>query len=974
MFQRILIVIIGCICLFGLKAQSYSLFRTFTTADGLPSNHIYKTVEDDYGFLWVATDAGVARFDGKQFQVFTTREGLPDNEVLDIVKEKSGKIWVNCFKQSPCYFDFVKNRFINATEDSLLAKVNGGLLIDLFALEDGGVMYVNEKGSFIFLNNKLTFYPTNAEASKGFLISSNNKNSNIYLGVKSVGQIMQHFLNRYENEKLDSSYIFSSGEDKSGRRYLEENRFYQTIGTKNLVYIISIVNNYTFRFQIDSIQLNELFNHITFSKNYINLITGSGELLMYDKKTLRLVDRIKGGFSPNALWEDRIGNYWVATIDKGLMLYKKRQIETLAMPDGFYNNHFLSIAKKPDGMILAGNFNSEIIEANGKKFFLHKVASGSATNWQRKIIISKDKIFSFSEGGSFADYINPLKQINGTAPYFTKTATIFNDSVIITATMGALDKLNTINEKVTRLHTPKKRATAITVLKNGTIYFGTIDGLYKYNYQQDSTYMINTNQPLLKERVISLTSTDDGLVWVATSSSGVVVVKNDQVVGQFTTSNGLISNDCRSIMAGKTGQVWLGTGSGISILAYSHENGQIFIKPQHISINDGLSSNIINDMIMDKDTVYAATGNGISIIPATFKMPAYTIPVYLTGVKVNQRDTAILSNYNLGYDQQNIQLQFAAIELGGHFKHLEYTINNNQQWLILNEPILNLQLNSGHYTIQVRAIDVNGNRSSKILLLEFHVASPFWKTFWFWFLIAFGLLGLIVYYVQQRAVKKRTALLEKLASEKLMQDLEMQSIKAQMNPHFVFNCLSSIKSLNYQQKNEEAGIFIDRFSMLMRNTLDYAAENTISLQSELNYIDNYLALEQLRFGSKLAWEIKLAPGIDAHSIQVPSLFLQPYVENAVKHGIHHLLDDQGMIKIDIRMVHGELVIMIDDNGVGRVAASTINEKNVQYHLSRGMQLMAKRERIYHIQTTINDKKDDSGKAIGTCVIIRIPVT
>lgn len=972
--SRVLIFVLFALVHLQVFTQPYAAFRSFTTADGLPSNHIYKTVEDDYGFLWVATDAGVARFDGKQFQVFTTREGLPDNEVLDIVKEKSGKIWVNCFKQSPCYFDFIKNRFINATEDSLLAKVNGGLLIDLFALENGGVMYVNEKGSFIFLNNKLTFYPNNTDGSKEFLVSTNKEGYQIYSSAKKVGNISQFLIEVFTHQKLDTTIIYANATNNSTRSYLNENAFYSLISQLKKIYILRSITPQQSRLVFDSLEVGELATHLTFSKKYINVITGSGELLMYDKKTLRLVDRIKGGFSPNALWEDRIGNYWVATIDKGLMLYKKRQIETLAMPDGFYNNHFLSIAKKPDGMILAGNFNSEIIEANGKKFFLHKVASGSATNWQRKIIISQDKIFSFSEGGSFADYINPLKQINGTAPYFTKTATVFNDSVIITATMGALDKLNTINEKVTRLHTPKKRATAITVLKNGTVYFGTIDGLYKYNYQQDSTYMINTNQPLLKERVISLTSTDDGLVWVATSSNGVVVVKNDQVVEHFTTSNGLISNDCRSIMAGKSGQVWLGTGSGISILAYSHQNGQIFIKPQHISINDGLSSNIINDMIMDKDTVYAATGNGISIIPATFKMPAYTIPVYLTGVKVNQRDTAILSNYSLGYDQQNIQLQFAAIELGGHFKHLEYTINNNQQWLILNEPILNLQLNSGHYIIQVRAIDVNGNRSSKILLLEFHVASPFWKTFWFWFLIAFGLLGLIVYYVQQRAVKKRTVLLEKLASEKLMQDLEMQSIKAQMNPHFVFNCLSSIKSLNYQQKNEEAGIFIDRFSMLMRNTLDYAAENTISLQSELNYIDNYLALEQLRFGSKLAWEIKLAPDIDAHSIQVPSLFLQPYVENAVKHGIHHLLDDQGMIKIDIRMVHGELVIMIDDNGVGRVAAGTINEKNVQYHLSRGMQLMAKRERIYHIQTTINDKKDDSGKAIGTCVIIRIPVT
>ena len=102
------------------QQQKYS---AFTVNDGLPSNYVYRTIEDNRGFLWVATDAGIARFDGKHFQVFTIKDGLPDNEVLAVVKEKNGRIWVNCFKQSPAYFDEVKNRFINAKDDTLLAKV-----------------------------------------------------------------------------------------------------------------------------------------------------------------------------------------------------------------------------------------------------------------------------------------------------------------------------------------------------------------------------------------------------------------------------------------------------------------------------------------------------------------------------------------------------------------------------------------------------------------------------------------------------------------------------------------------------------------------------------------------------------------------------------------------------------------------------------------------------------------------------------
>src|SRR5471030_682329 len=130
--------------LMGLTCMAQQLkYTAFTVNDGLPSNYVYRCIEDNKGFLWVATDAGIARFDGKHFQVFTTAQGLPDNEVLSVIKEKNGRIWVNCFKQKPAYFDEVKNRFINAKEDTCLAKVTEGTgLMTSFPLKEGGVLYV----------------------------------------------------------------------------------------------------------------------------------------------------------------------------------------------------------------------------------------------------------------------------------------------------------------------------------------------------------------------------------------------------------------------------------------------------------------------------------------------------------------------------------------------------------------------------------------------------------------------------------------------------------------------------------------------------------------------------------------------------------------------------------------------------------------------------------------------------------------
>src|SRR5471030_1917059 len=146
-------VLAGYIC----RAQQ-SKYTAFTVNDGLPSNYIYRTVEDNKGFLWVATDAGIARFDGKHFQLFTTRDGLPDNEVLAVTKEKNGRIWVNCVKQRPAYFDEVKNRFINAREDTALAKIKEGTgVMYFFPLQNGGMLFLNEKAESIFRDNKVVF-------------------------------------------------------------------------------------------------------------------------------------------------------------------------------------------------------------------------------------------------------------------------------------------------------------------------------------------------------------------------------------------------------------------------------------------------------------------------------------------------------------------------------------------------------------------------------------------------------------------------------------------------------------------------------------------------------------------------------------------------------------------------------------------------------------------------------------------------
>ncbi len=956
-----------------LGQNNYTLSKAFTTSDGLPSNHIYQVVEDNKGFLWVATDAGIARFDGKYFQVFTVQNGLPDDEVLEIAKEKNGRIWVNCFKQSPAYFDEIQNRFINAKEDTLLANVKGVSIMHIYALPDGGVLYENEIGSYIFKDGKIREYPrTKKNNARLFIKTFGNENLQFGDCINKIHKGYQFVLGN-NDRIIDSISAFPA--KSGGLSYgFNENKFYILSHGEGKCFIYSNFNVHPIRFSIDSVSIPEPIFWYGFTPNYLNILSTSGKIYVFNKSSLQQQMIISGNYSPTYLYNDKQQNIWVSTVDKGLLLYKQQQIDHVALPENYTNTNFLSVAKKQDGTILAGNFYGEVVETNGRSFYVKQVTQVTqnlvSPMWQRKIIISQNKIFTFSEGGNYVNYNKLLINSSNNEQTNAKTAIVYNDSIIIFGNLGYLLVLNTVTEKIYSLKYPKKRVTAIAKAANGNVYFGSTDGLYKCDLTNNTRFAFLPKNALLEERVTGLCYTKDNLLWIATASNGLVAVRSDTVVQHITMSNGIISNSCKSIIATRVGQVWLGTNQGISIINYQSINGSIKYTVQNLSANDGLSNNIINEMLFQNDTVYAATGNGISIIPVNIPTYKFNIAVQLIGVRINQKDTIINNNYQLKYNQQNIQLQFAGIELGGNFKNLLYSINNNNEWITLNENLLSLQLDNGKHIVQLRAVDGNGNVSDKILTLEFTIATPFWKAIWFWLLNTVFAFAIIFYFVQKRNKQKQQQQIAVIENQQHIAEIEMQAIKAQINPHFVFNCLNSIKSLNYQQRYAEADNYTDKFSQLLRSTLEFSSEAIITLKEELDYIINYVQLEQLRFGDKLQFDVKINESINTNTIQVPSLILQPYVENAIRHGIGNLIKEIGRLTISISQQKNYLEIIIDDNGVGVEQANLINKAKPDYHQSKGMELNKRRAELHNISFDIFDKKDIEK---GTRITLKIPL-
>lgn len=230
-------------------------------------------------------------------------------------------------------------------------------------------------------------------------------------------------------------------------------------------------------------------------------------------------------------------------------------------------------------------------------------------------------------------------------------------------------------------------------------------------------------------------------------------------------------------------------------------------------------------------------------------------------------------------------------------------------------------------------------------------------------LLSLLVIGLIVFFHNH----------EKLKLQRRTAEMEMQSLLAQMNPHFIFNCLTAINHCILNKETDKASEYLTRFSRLMRMVLINANKKTISLEEELDMLRLYLAMEQLRFKDAFDYTIHLDAGLQPSMVQVPCFILQPFCENAIWHGLLHK-EGKGQLLITLHIIEGQLIVSIKDDGVGLAEAARRKTKNTE---PMGMHLTATRLAIFNRGDKtgphfyISDIKDDNGQTTGTEAIIRI---
>ena len=270
----------------------------------------------------------------------------------------------------------------------------------------------------------------------------------------------------------------------------------------------------------------------------------------------------------------------------------------------------------------------------------------------------------------------------------------------------------------------------------------------------------------------------------------------------------------------------------------------------------------------------------------------------------------------------------------------------------------------GDYVFEVKS-GVDGSWDAVGLQLAIHIEPPFWQTWWFRVLALATVVGIIylIYRLRMRQIKREAAL--KSEFDQRIARTEMAALRAQMNPHFVFNCLSSINRFILVNQPEEAPEYLTKFSRLIRLILDNSRTDTVLLSKELDALKLYIEMEQMRFSDRFAASIEVDARLQVAQLEVPPLLIQPYVENAIWHGLMHK-KEACQLTIRLYPIGIRLCIEVEDNGVGRDMAFELKSRSATSQKSHGTEVTSERlqviNRLYGTQATVEtiDLRDDSG--------------
>lgn len=950
-----------CFC----NAHHYEIIH-YTKKDGLISDNTFQAEQDHLGYLWIVSARGISKFNGKFFANYTTQHGLPENAIFGAFAIDSGMLFTPMLNKFTLYkngqFKSALSEIKNTTRNYIFNSYDNFLYIsdgpnNQFKIYQNLKPYRDLKFKY-----PISFVYKSDIHSKELIVYTYNNDSTLHSNFNfnkyGIDERKDFIMHRIINNELIEEPQFK---DKFYYYFaLQDRRF-------TLCYIVGnqiIIHPYFLKNNIAIKSMRSISDSIQ------SLVTNKG-IYTLNQFTNQIVDSFLTHEDCNYVSYDDANNMWVTTNEHGLYYIKKTNVEQLT---DFKNNNINEILLHRNQMIFSTDSN--IVIQQGRK---HTIYNNFGRIAIRNIIpIDSQTILFNNSNVHLLNYANRQNIISYKTPEDYKSIHYAN-GILFGATIAGLKKI-----PYPFLHDPfgylkfdeiiLKRARINCALEDRikTIWIGTSRGLYKKTIHGQEEKI----DVLRDYRIGRIIENHAGITFFLTESNGIYFFKQNKFFAfKLAVSNENLTINNISIH-GDT--LIAATNRGI-VLVHFIDNFTRFTKV-HISALDGLSSNEVNYALLDNNKIYCATDKGISIIHLNKPIQIPAPKIYLEYIVVNNSDTlrSISNHHQFHYPIHSLSFHLSSIsfESRGEVEYKYRLQGLESGWEKTTDDHIKFNsLPSGQFTFQAQGINYRGQQSDEALNISFEILAPFWRTWWFLTLVGILLVIGTKFYLQFRIQKIQKIANEKTALDKQFAQLELEAIRGNMNPHFIFNAMNSIHHYMVNNNLELSEKYLLQFSSLMRNVLQQSKENFTTIQQEMEFLDTYLSLEKMRFGDSFTYNITAVDAIKY--MEIPTFLIQPFIENCTKHAF-----DKTILEKHLSLTFSELdeniIIQIEDNGLGFLYTRRVKQSSD--HISLGGKIVASRidvfNKIYSMDIAIEeiDKSTFQNGSSGTIVKIKIPIT
>lgn len=936
------------------SAQSMCI-KHFNTNDGLAGNHVYMCHQDNDGYLWIATTSGLSRFDGKKFRNYGHEDGLSDNEVMFVTNDAGNNIWVKTFSFQSAVSVIRNPKSSNPTHP--LPNEVFSRITDEWYDKDNKTTYLSGKGVVVCIReNKTTIINVPVIGGCPVFVTDDNRafggdGRNLFL----IGDTTARHYQSLGLPRLYHKWAYFGGFlYLSSGKYLYLYKYtsgrFERAGTKS------------FHHDINNIHVNKYGLWLAFSNK-------QGVYLVRDFSSEDIAEVSLPGIV-NTVFTDNENGVWISTTDNGIFFLPYPDVINYSVKDGLASSVVYALDPISPSVFWAGynTGDAELLELQCKKIKVKRHVgpggSGEGDNHIVDIAHRDSETFILSNSGFLLlhsnEFIGSIK--------VNKSLLVINDSLL---GIGGWDYMlyhtGTGHQKKYSI----RRIYAQVVDENAGLWLGGISGLYHLSapYTMDAS-PVNS----LANIKVNTLCYHNGYLWAGTQNNGIYLLRNGVVKAHFTKDNFkmLPSNNVKTL-ASRGNELWIGTNRGLTHGTFDYEKSR-FVNGILLDHNDGLLSPEINEIKITDDAVLVATYGGITVLrelqTQTFSYTVSDICIHVPGEKnLHFGDSVCLPYSTKGLE---ISIQAAALKYGDDITYQYRMQPFDAGWKTTrNNFVQYTNLPPGDYTFLVSAYDNRGH-SGKHISRRFVRISPLcWQTMWFKGLVitlVAGITVLSVYYylkISQRRIH------HDLIQSRLIARAKLEALRAQLKPHFIFNSLNAIKDYIYNNKNERAADLLQHFALFVRKGLHLTSKDFTTIEEEIQFLEQYLELEQMKCDGCFNYFLDADTALLNKNI--PSLITQPFVENAVIHGLRNIKGRTGMLHIRYTRDGQDITCTIEDNGIG-IEASLLRKKD---HISRGTDIS--RERINYfrdglgidIDLDIKDLSSIHTGRQGTTVVIRI---